>query len=179
MRPWSRNPLGKCKNENPLKEKFFLLVTFIFVVSFLTYKYQPLRFRLAEVWTGTCKNRKLRPMKKKFAQVSMYFLLRWTTHMLLKPAVLKGSLATGFGVGAGPGVPGDPKTSRIYSWIVGSCGLHILWRYDACWVFLTKSINDIEAEPSIEEVLAAPLPASPPTDPANYNLIWCLFLWSF
>jgi len=36
------------------------------------------------------------------------------THMLLKPAVLKGSLATGFGVGAGPGVPGDPETSRLY-----------------------------------------------------------------
>ena len=50
-------------------------------------------------------------MKKKVAQVSMYFLLRWTTHMLLKPAVLKGSLATGLGVGAGPGVPGDPAFS--------------------------------------------------------------------
>ena len=31
--------------------------------------------------------------------------------MLLKPAVLKGSLATGLGVGAGPGVPGDPVFS--------------------------------------------------------------------
>ena len=31
--------------------------------------------------------------------------------MLLKPAVLKGSLATGLGVGAGPGVPGDPAFS--------------------------------------------------------------------
>ena len=31
--------------------------------------------------------------------------------MLLKPAVLKGSLATGLGVGAGPGVPGDPVLS--------------------------------------------------------------------
>ena len=54
----------------------------------------------------------------------MYFQLRLTTHMLLKPAVLKGSLATGFGVGAGPGVPGDPKTSRIYRRpIVGSRGI--------------------------------------------------------
>ena len=33
------------------------------------------------------------------------------TYMLLKPAVLKGSLATGLGVGAGPGVPGDPVLS--------------------------------------------------------------------
>ena len=32
--------------------------------------------------------------------------------MLLKPAVLKGSLATGFGVGAGPGVPGEPEKPK-------------------------------------------------------------------
>ena len=51
--------------------------------------------------------------------------------MLLKPAVLKGSLATGFGVGAGPGVPGDPETLRIYT--RPSVGpVDILWRYYAC-----------------------------------------------
>ena len=64
--------------------------------------------------------------------------------MLLKPAVLKGSLATGFGVGAGPGVPGDPKTSRIYT--RPSVGpVDILWSYYACGVSLTKSIKEVEA----------------------------------
>ena len=38
--------------------------------------------------------------------------------MLLKPAVLKGSLATGLGVGAGPGVPGDPAFSVNNSFCV-------------------------------------------------------------
>ena len=36
--------------------------------------------------------------------------------MLLKPAVLKGSLATGFGVGAGPGVPGEPEKPKHVNW---------------------------------------------------------------
>ena len=37
-------------------------------------------------------------------------------YMLLKPAVLKGSLATGFGVGAGPGVPGEPEKPKHVNW---------------------------------------------------------------
>ena len=41
--------------------------------------------------------------------------------MLLKPVVLKGSLATGFGVGAGPGVPGDPEISRLINKDVVVC----------------------------------------------------------
>ena len=40
-----------------------------------------------------------------------YEMKKTFTYMLLKPAVLKGSLATGLGVGAGPGVPGDPAFS--------------------------------------------------------------------
>ena len=46
-----------------------------------------------------------------FRAYERYEMNKLYTYMLLKPAVLKGSLATGLGVGAGPGVPGDPVLS--------------------------------------------------------------------
>ena len=67
---------------------------------------------MAGVWTGTCKRHIIETKSKPAKCLSVFSYDELTTDMLLKPAVLKGSLATGFGVGAGPGVPGDPETSR-------------------------------------------------------------------
>ena len=94
--------------------------------------------------------------------------------MLLKPAVLKGSLATGLGVGAGPGVPGDPvlsvnncffcktsSTQKIRLFFINSAKHYTIAKQKE------QSGNEERIEPSMEEVLAVPLPASPPTEPGN------------
>ena len=51
-----------------------------------------------------------------------------------------------------------------------------------CWVYnmsteQKKTWNEVEGKPSIDEVLAAPLPASPPTDPGNHHVrqLWCWY----
>ena len=58
--------------------------------------------------------------------------------MLLKPAVLKGSLATGLGVGAGPGVPGDPAFSVNNSF--GLFAKHLQHRRSDCFSSIVPSI---------------------------------------
>ena len=96
--------------------------------------------------------------------------------MLLKPAVLKGSLATGLGVGAGPGVPGDPAFSVNNSFCLFA--KHLQHRRSDCFSSIVPSTtllrnkrrgegHEERIEPSMEEVLAVPLPASPPTEPGN------------
>ena len=98
--------------------------------------------------------------------------------MLLKPAVLKGSLAIGLGVGAGPGVPGDPAFSVNNSFF--SFFLQNIFNIEDQIVFhkWCQALHYCETkgedngheeriEPSMEEVLAVPLPASPPTEPSN------------
>ena len=94
--------------------------------------------------------------------------------MLLKPAVLKGSLATGLGVGAGPGVPGDPVLSVNNSFCLfckpsstQKIRLFFINSAKYCETKGAENGNEERIEPSMEEVLAVPLPASPPTEPSN------------
>ena len=137
-------------------------MSFLYLLSLLTYKCQPLRFRLAEVWTGTCKNQIIDVNERKAGYKIINLFSAWQLTCCWSQRCWREVLPRGLESEQGPEFPETLKHQEYTPdqvWVLWifcgdimlvehKCILHfayIVWRYHACWAFLTKSIKEVEA----------------------------------